>query len=159
MAKAKKVFVLGGKNGRKGRVQGYAEDRVRADSRGGGRSPGIAHARSGEQEAEAGEAADQELPVDARHRGTRWTRQLGEARRGRAARDGAILKTGNSHLRAVLVEAAWRWIRHDESAKDRFRRLCANTGDGKKAIVGVARNLLVVLWRMLTRKEEYRAAA
>jgi transposase len=78
---------------------------------------------------------------------------------GKTRREGGILKTGNSHLRAVLVEAAWRWIRHDESAKERFRRLCANTGDGKKAIVGVARHLLVVLWRMLTRKEEYRAAA
>ena len=77
---------------------------------------------------------------------------------GKTRREGAILKTGNTHLRGALVEAAWRWIRHDESAKERFKRLCANTGDGRKAIVGVARHLVVVLWRMLTRKEEYRAA-
>jgi transposase len=78
---------------------------------------------------------------------------------GKTRREGAILKTGNSRLRWALVEAAWRWIRYDDSAKERFRRLCANTGDGRKAIVGVARHLVVVLWRMLTRKEEYRAAA
>jgi transposase len=78
---------------------------------------------------------------------------------GETRHEGPILKTGNSRLRAVLVEAAWRWVRVDESARQRFRRLCANTGSGKQAVVGVARHLAVVLWRMLTRKEEYRVAA
>ena len=45
------------------------------------------------------------------------------------------------------------------AATCRYRRLVGNTGSGKKAIVGVARRLGVLLWRLSCRGEPYRAAA
>jgi len=63
---------------------------------------------------------------------------------------------GNRRARSMLVEAAWRWIRYDPSARERYNRLMSNTGSAKKAIVGVARKLGIILWRMMTRGEAYR---
>jgi hypothetical protein len=57
---------------------------------------------------------------------------------------------------AVLVEAAWRWVGGDESAAGRYRRLVANTGSSQKAIVGMARRLGVLLWRLSVRGDVYR---
>lgn len=68
-----------------------------------------------------------------------------------------LMKTGNRHLRRVLVEAAWQIIRRDPSAVERYRKLLHNCGNSKKAIVGVARWLGIVVWRMMTRKEPYRS--
>ena len=60
----------------------------------------------------------------------------------------------------MLVEAAWRWVAGDESAAQaKYRRLVATTGSGKKAIVGMARRLAILLWRLSVRGEPYRAAA
>src|SRR5262249_48519056 len=81
-------------------------------------------------------------------------RQSGETRR-----EGGLLKSGNARLRTVLVEAAWRWIRSDETAARRYRQLVANTGSGKKAIVAMARRLGVLLWQLSVRGEPYRNAA
>jgi transposase len=78
-------------------------------------------------------------------------RQSGETRH-----EGGILKSGNERLRTVLVEAAWRWVACDEAARDRYKRLVANTGSANKAIVGMARRLGVLLWRMSVREEAYR---
>jgi len=65
---------------------------------------------------------------------------------------------GNRRLRSTLIEAAWQWMRRDPAAAALYRRLLANTGSKKKAIVGVARHLIIIQWRMLTRKEPYREA-
>jgi transposase len=81
-------------------------------------------------------------------------RQSGETRR-----EGGLLKSGNARLRTVLVEAAWRWVAYDEAAARRYRQLMTNTGSSKKAIVGMARRLGVLLWRLSVRGEPYRAAA
>ncbi len=78
---------------------------------------------------------------------------------GPTRREGGLLRGGNARLRAALVESAWRWVARDESASARYRRLLANTGSGKKAIVGMARRLGVLLWRLSTRGQPYRAAA
>jgi transposase len=77
---------------------------------------------------------------------------------GPTRREGGLLKSGNSRVRTALVEAAWVWVRRDESAAAKYRRLVSNTGSGKKAIVGMARKLGVQLWRMSIRGEPYRAA-
>ena len=74
-------------------------------------------------------------------------------------REGRLLKSGNARLRTVLIEAAWRWVAGDEAAKARYRRPVASTGNGKKAIVGMARRLAILLWRMSLSGEPYRAAA
>lgn len=77
--------------------------------------------------------------------------QSGETRRG-----GHLMSNGNRYLRTILVEAAWRWVQQDPGAARKYRQLVANTGSGKKAIVGLARKLGIILWRMLTRGEKYR---
>jgi len=78
---------------------------------------------------------------------------------GPTRREGRLLKSGNARLRTVLIEAAWRWVAGDEVAKVRYRRLVASTGSGKKAIVGMARRLAILLWRLSLSGEPYRAAA
>jgi transposase len=77
---------------------------------------------------------------------------------GGTRHEGGILKSGNTRLRTVLVEAAWRWVACDDAARERYKRLVANTGSGNKAIVGLARLLAVLLWRMSVRGEVYRMA-
>lgn len=74
---------------------------------------------------------------------------------GATRRDGPITKTGRGHLRAILIQAAWRWVANAPPAREVYLRLLHNTGIPQKAIVGVARRLAVCLWRMLTRGEYY----
>ena len=75
---------------------------------------------------------------------------------GETRREGRLMSSGNRYLRTILVEAAWRWVQHDPGAARKYRQLVANTGSAKKAIVGMARKLGIILWRMLTRGEKYR---
>jgi transposase len=58
-------------------------------------------------------------------------------------------EVGQAILRALLVEAAWRWVRGDAYAKKLFSRYLANTAMRNKAIVAVAHKLLVILWRLI----------
>ncbi len=70
---------------------------------------------------------------------------------GEMQRDQGISKAGRGELRALLVELAWSWVRYQPDSKltlwfnDRFG------GAGKRSrrvgIVGVARKLLIALWR------------
>jgi len=78
---------------------------------------------------------------------------------GMTRREGRLMRAGNPRLKAVLVEAAWRWIRKDPAAGVRYRRLVANTGNANKAIVAMARKLGIILWRMSLTGECYREAA
>jgi transposase len=75
---------------------------------------------------------------------------------GETRREGRLLKSGNSRLRTVLVEGAWRWVSRDPKAAERYRRLVANTGNAKKAIIGMARRLGILLWRLSVRLEPYK---
>ena len=75
---------------------------------------------------------------------------------GNTRREGALIKAGREHLRSLLVEAAWVWIRRDASAVEVYRRLVHNTGSSQKAIIGMARRLAIRLWIMLLRQEDYR---
>jgi transposase len=77
---------------------------------------------------------------------------------GQTRRDGPIAKTGRGHVRALLVQAAWRWIALDRSARAVYERLVRNTGLPQKAIVGMARRLAIRLWRMMTTGELCRPA-
>lgn len=77
-------------------------------------------------------------------------RQSGDTRR-----EGNILRSGNKRIRSVLVEAAWRWIAGDEAMAKVYRRLVGNTGSAKKAIVGMARRLGILLWRMSVQQQPY----
>jgi transposase len=78
---------------------------------------------------------------------------------GPTRREGRLRKSGNARLRAVRIEAARRRVAGDAAAKARYRRLVASSGNGKKAIVGMARRLAILLWRLSLSGEPYRAAA
>lgn len=78
---------------------------------------------------------------------------------GETRREGPLMKTGRGMLRALLVEASWKWVDQDAHAAAVFERLVRNTGSKQKAIVGMARRMAVNLWCMLRRQEDYRPAA
>lgn len=78
---------------------------------------------------------------------------------GQTRIEGGTLRGGRGALRATLVEASWMWLRVDKSAGKFYGRLVKNTGSAKKAIVALARKLLVHLWTMLVREEDYRRCA
>lgn len=78
---------------------------------------------------------------------------------GETRREGPLMKTGRGTLRALLVQASWKWIALDEHALEVFDRIWRNTGSKQKAIVAMARRMAVNLWCMLLREEDYRRAA
>jgi transposase len=73
---------------------------------------------------------------------------------GNSERDQGISKAGNRRARALAVELAWLWLRHQpDSELSRWFR--ARVGDQKGrvrriAAVALARKLMVALWRYLT---------
>jgi transposase len=76
---------------------------------------------------------------------------------GQTHRGGRITKQGRRDLRAVLVEAAWSAVRFDPYWQQTFDRLAQRIGK-KKAIVAIARKLLVVIWHVLSAAETDRRA-
>lgn len=81
----------------------------------------------------------------------------GEYSSGKSRYQSCITKHGNPRLRAALVETAWRLVRFQPnySAVVKWRHLLAKgalaTGPArKKAIVAVARQLAIDLWRIQT---------
>ena len=60
---------------------------------------------------------------------------------GENTRRGHITRQGNSRVRWLLCQAAWRAIREDLDLKQYFERLHPRTGK-KRAIVAVARKLI-----------------
>ena len=60
---------------------------------------------------------------------------------GESIRRGHISRQGNSRVRAILVEIAWRAIKKDKALAKFFERLYPRTGK-KRAIVAVARKLI-----------------
>lgn len=81
----------------------------------------------------------------------------GEYSSGSKRVPGSVTKHGNPRLRASLVELAWRLVRFQPTYPpiskrlDILRRGAKATGSArKKAIVAVARQLAVDLWRLHT---------
>ena len=66
-----------------------------------------------------------------------------------------ISKEGSRLLRWVLLQAAWRLVIHSPRWRQQFERLRINTGSKKKAIVGVARHLVCVMFAMLQSGRPY----
>jgi transposase len=70
---------------------------------------------------------------------------------GSTEREQGISKAGNRRLRAILIELAWSWQRHqpDSTLTQWFhKRIKGQSGRVKRiAIVALARKLLVALWR------------
>jgi transposase len=76
---------------------------------------------------------------------------------GQTHRTGGITKQGRKELRAVLVEAAWIAIRYNQPWREQFEALAFRIGR-EKAIVAIARKLLVIIWHVLTAKAADRRA-
>jgi transposase len=73
---------------------------------------------------------------------------------GNTHREQGISKAGNPRVRHKAVEMAWLWLRHQPGSalSERFRQRAAR-GDSRNkrsAIVALARQLIVALWRYLT---------
>jgi transposase len=76
---------------------------------------------------------------------------------GQTHRTGGITKQGRKELRAVLIESAWTAVRYDQHWREQFEHLAYRIGR-EKAIVAIARKLLVVIWHVLTAKAADRRA-
>lgn len=74
---------------------------------------------------------------------------------GERVRLGHITRGGKASLRSMLVEAAWIAIRRDYRLATVFNRLKPRTGS-KRAIVAVARRLLMAARAVLISQQKYR---
>ena len=83
----------------------------------------------------------------------------GSRESGGKARQLGITKEGSRLLRWVMVETAWRLVNKYQRWKHVFEKLKKNTGSEKRAIVGVARRVLCVMFAMLREGQAYRMAA
>ena len=76
---------------------------------------------------------------------------------GQTHTGGKITKTGRRYLRTVMVTGAQAAARNDDFWKNELARLEPRLGRNK-AIVAIARKLLVVVWNVLTKREANRHA-
>jgi transposase len=77
---------------------------------------------------------------------------------GKKSKDLQITKQGSGLLRWALVEAAWRLVGTSRLWERRFERL-KKRGGAKRAIVAIARRLLVVIYAMLRTSTPYKVLA
>jgi transposase len=76
---------------------------------------------------------------------------------GQVRYTGHITKEGRGELRTTMVEVAWRAVQHHPHWRHRFRDLARRLGE-RKAIVAIARKLLVVVWHVLMHRQTDRQA-
>jgi transposase len=69
-------------------------------------------------------------------------------------RMGRITKAGKSNLRGILIEASWTLITKDQLLRGKYEKLKARSG-AKRAIVAIARTLLVRIRRLLLDEQPY----
>jgi transposase len=77
----------------------------------------------------------------------------GEHSSGNKRRIGGIDRMGNGRVRALLVEAVWRfllWQPHWKAAAKMKTKLGAGTAMKKKTVIALARQLAIDLWRWRT---------
>ena len=72
---------------------------------------------------------------------------------GEGNREQGIAKAGNGHIRAIAIEIAWGWLRHQpDSALSQWYQERFGHGNSRLrriGIVALARKLLIALWRYL----------
>jgi transposase len=74
---------------------------------------------------------------------------------GDTIRKGRITRAGRGVTRAWLVQCAWVCIKKDPAMLAAFQRIAGNTGSKKKAIVAIARKMVVRIWTCLHTNTEY----
>ncbi len=71
-------------------------------------------------------------------------------RSGGIEREQGVSKAGNPRLRTTMIQLAWLWVRHQhQSALTQWFNAHSQRGR-KRAIVALARKLLVALWKYVT---------
>jgi transposase len=76
---------------------------------------------------------------------------------GQKHQEKSITKEGRKEFRWALVEVAWGAVRSDPYWKAQYKRL-SKTKHPNKAIVAIARRLVVAIWHILTKREPYHHA-
>lgn len=74
---------------------------------------------------------------------------------GESIRKGRITRQGRGIIRAWLVQCAWVCIKKDPAMLAAYQRISGNTGSKKKAIVAIARKIVVRIWTCLHTNQEY----
>jgi transposase len=74
---------------------------------------------------------------------------------GEKRRRGKTGYCGNPELRASIIQIAWQSVRWDPVLLDKFERVYASSGIKQKAIVAVARKLMVRLFTIIQKGEGY----
>jgi len=73
---------------------------------------------------------------------------------GESARDQGITRAGNHHVRRVMVQLAWGWLRYQPSSAltQWYQQRFGHGGPRQRriGIVALARKLLIALWRYVT---------
>jgi len=77
---------------------------------------------------------------------------------GQHVRQGRITRCGNTRARVCLVESSWHLIVKDLFWRGKYLKLKYRRG-AKRAIIAIARNLIIRIRRMLLNNEPYVAAA
>lgn len=78
-----------------------------------------------------------------------WARLTPQVRQSGTKRRGGKVSKGNPYLKGVLGTAAASAARTNTFLGERYRRLVKRRGKGK-ALVAVARSILVIVWHLLT---------
>lgn len=74
---------------------------------------------------------------------------------GMTYQTGKITKQGRTELRQVLIEVAWAAVQNSGLWRQRYQKLAHKKGS-QKAIVAVARRILVTIWHVWVKREQYR---
>lgn len=77
---------------------------------------------------------------------------------GQGKVQGRLKPTGQGYLRSILVEGAWHWKNKNARAQALYTRVLSRTGLAAKAIIAVARKLLIILWRLAVEQRPYRVS-
>jgi len=62
---------------------------------------------------------------------------------------------GNRQLRSIIIQLAWVSVRKDGNLLSKFERVYRNSGSKQKAIVAVARKLMMKVHAITQKEEEY----
>jgi transposase len=74
---------------------------------------------------------------------------------GERIRKGRITGQSRGFIRAWLIQCSWMCIKRDPAMLEAFNRIAKNSASKKKAIVAIARKLVVRIWTCLHTNTEY----
>lgn len=74
---------------------------------------------------------------------------------GERIRKGQITGQGRGYIRSWLIQCSWMCIKRDPVMLEAYQRIAKNTASKKKAIVAIARKMVVRLWTCVHTKTEY----